>query len=52
MDVKKLLKLKEKKLARMGPHYIVIIPRNYIKNGLIDPHKLYNVYFEETEKVT
>lgn len=46
-NIKKLIKLKEKRLAKMGPDYVVIIPRNYIRNGLLDPEKRYNIEFVE-----
>lgn len=47
---KKLLKLKEKKLAKMGQDYIISIPRIYIRNGIIDPKKIYNVYLEAIDE--
>ena len=49
MDITKLLKLKNKKIAKMGEDHVVFIPRNYIRNELIDPKKRYNIYFEEAK---
>lgn len=47
--MKILVKLKNKKIAKSGPEYLVIIPRNYILNDLIDPKKLYNIEFTEVK---
>lgn len=45
---KKLIKF-TKKPAKQGEDYVVIIPRLYIRNDLINPQKTYNIYFEEIE---
>jgi len=42
--------LGNKKPAKMGPDYIIIIPRIYIQNGLVDPEKTYDIYLEEIKK--
>jgi len=49
-ESKKPVLLEEKKLALMGPDVVVIIPRKFIKYGILDPKKLYNISFEEVEK--
>lgn len=47
---KKIFTLENKKLASMGPDYVVIIPRKLIQYKVIDPEKIYNIHFEEIEK--
>jgi hypothetical protein len=39
-----------KKPAKHGGYYIFHIPNSYIKNGLIDPEKIYTVYIEEAKE--
>lgn len=46
-----MVKIKNYKFAKSGPEHLVIIPRNYIKNGLLDPEKRYNIEFSEVEAV-
>lgn len=36
-----------RKPAKTGPEYIFVIPRNFIKNGLIAPEKKYEIYLKE-----
>lgn len=51
-EEKKIFTLEDKKLASMGPDYVVIIPRKLIQYKVIDPEKKYNIHFEEvSEKV-
>ena len=45
-----MVTLKEKKLASMGPDVILIIPRQYIKDNILDPNKLYDITIEEAKK--
>ncbi len=47
---KKIFTLENKKLASMGPDYVVIIPRKLIQYKVIDPEKIYNIHFEEIEE--
>lgn len=47
---KKIFTLENKKLASMGPDYVVIIPRKLIQYKVIDPEKLYNIHFEEASE--
>ncbi|MFX1328145.1 MAG: hypothetical protein ACFE91_08380 [Promethearchaeota archaeon] len=44
---KKIFTLENKKLASMGPDFVVIIPRKLIQYKVIDPDKTYNIHFEE-----
>ncbi len=44
---KKIFTLENKKLASMGPDYVIIIPRKLIQYKVIDPEKTYNIHFEE-----
>ncbi len=44
---KKFFTLENKKLASMGPDFVVIIPRKLIQYKVIDPDKTYNIHFEE-----
>jgi len=44
---KGIFTLENKKLASMGPDYVVIIPRKLIQYKVIDPDKTYNIHFEE-----
>ncbi|MEX2717089.1 MAG: hypothetical protein Q6370_012370 [Candidatus Sigynarchaeota archaeon] len=37
----------KRKPAKTGPEYIFVIPRSFVKNGLIDPNKTYEVYLKE-----
>lgn len=46
-DESKKVVITRKKLASMGPDTVIIIPRIYIKNKILDPTKLYNVTLEE-----
>ena len=50
MDTSKLLRLKNKKIAKMGDDYVIFMPRNYIRNELINPSKRYNIYLEEVKE--
>ena len=50
MDITKFLRLKNKKIAKTGDDYAIFMPRNYIRNELIDPKARYNVYLEKVEK--
>ena len=47
---KKIFTLENKKLASMGPDYVVIIPRKIIQHKVIDPDKIYNIHFEEVSE--
>ena len=47
---KKVFTLENKKLASMGPDYVVIIPRKLIQYKVIDPEKMYNIHFEEVSE--
>jgi hypothetical protein len=47
---KKIFTLENKKLASMGPDYVVIIPRKLIQYKVIDPEKIYNIHFEEASE--
>ena len=47
---KKIFTLENKKLASMGPDYVVIIPRKLIQYKVIDPEKIYNIHFEEVSE--
>lgn len=49
-EKKKLIALKNKKLTSQGSDYVVWVPRVFVKNGIIDPEKRYNIYFEEIEE--
>jgi len=44
---KKVFTLEQHKIAKMGPEFIVVIPRKIIQYKIIDPGKLYNIHFEE-----
>jgi len=44
---KKVFTLERRKIAKMGPESIVVIPRKIIQYKIIDPGKLYNIHFEE-----
>ncbi len=46
-EKKKPFTLEKKKLSSMGPDTVVLIPRALIKHKVLDPHKLYNITFEE-----
>jgi hypothetical protein len=37
----------KRKPAKTGPEYVFVIPRSFIKNGLIDPKKTYEVHLKE-----
>lgn len=50
-EEKKIFTLENKKLASMGPDYVVIIPRKLIQYKVIDPDKTYNIHFEEVPEV-
>lgn len=39
----------ERKPSKQGDDYFFKIPRNYIRNNLINPEKIYNIYLEEKE---
>jgi len=45
-----MITLKNKKLASMGPDVILIIPRQYIKDNMLDPDKEYDITFKEVKK--
>ena len=47
---KKIFTLENKKLASMGPDYVIIIPRKLIQYKVIDPDKIYNIHFEEVSE--
>lgn len=47
---KKIFTLENKKLASMGPDYVIIIPRKLIQYKVIDPDKSYNIHFEEVSE--
>ncbi|NVM37344.1 MAG: hypothetical protein HWN81_17240 [Candidatus Lokiarchaeota archaeon] len=47
---KKTFTLENKKLASMGPDYVIIIPRKLIQYKVIDPDKIYNIHFEEVSE--
>ncbi|MFW9999727.1 MAG: hypothetical protein ACFE9Q_10815 [Candidatus Hodarchaeota archaeon] len=47
---KKTFTLENKKLASMGPDYVIIIPRKLIQYKVIDPNKMYNIHFEEIQE--
>ena len=47
---KKIFTLENKKLASMGPDYVLIIPRKLIQYKVIDPEKIYNIHFEEVSE--
>lgn len=49
-EEKKIFTIENKKLASMGPDYVVIIPRKLIQYKIIDPEKLYNIHFEEVSE--
>ena len=42
-----IVKIIDKKIAKSGPEYIIVLPRRYIKDGLIDPNKKYDVFLKE-----
>jgi len=44
---KNFFTLEQHKIAKMGPEFIVVIPRKIIQHKIIDPGKLYNIHFEE-----
>jgi len=46
---KKIIKF-SKKPAKHGNYYIFHIPNSFIKEGLINPDKIYTVYLEEHEE--
>lgn len=50
VNEKKIFTLENKKLASMGPDYVVIIPRKLIQYKVIDPNKTYNIHFEEVSE--
>lgn len=45
-----MITLRKKKLASMGPDTVLIIPRAYIRDELLDSNKVYNVTFEEVKE--
>ena len=49
-EQKKIFTLENKKLASMGPDYVVIIPRKLIQYKVIDPEKNYDIHFEEVSE--
>lgn len=49
IENKEVIRILDKKLAKSGPDYMIILPRNYIKNGIIDPDKIYDVYLVEKD---
>lgn len=44
-----IVKIVDKKIAKSGPEYIIVLPRRYIKDGLIDPEKRYDIFLKEAE---
>jgi len=46
-----VIKITDKKIAKSGPEYIIVLPRRYIKDGLIDPDKNYDVYLKEVNLI-
>jgi len=47
MDTEKnIFTLENYKFAKMGPDYIVIIPRSLIKHKFLNPEDSYNIHFE------
>nr|MDO8110496.1 hypothetical protein [Candidatus Sigynarchaeota archaeon] len=41
-----------RKPAKMGTDYIFWIPRAYVKNGIVDPNVVYEVYLKKVPKKT
>lgn len=37
----------KRKPAKTGPEYIFVIPRSFVKNGLINPNRTYEIYLKE-----
>lgn len=48
-DEQKIFTIEKKKLASMGPDFVVIIPRKAIEFKLLDPNKLYDITFKEVQ---
>jgi len=44
------IKIKSKKIAKSGPDHLIILPRIYIQNGIIDPDEVYDVYLRPSKK--
>ena len=39
-----------RKLAKTGANYVIWIPRDYIRKGLVDPNAEYEIYLRKIEK--
>ncbi len=44
-----MVELKNRKMAKKGDDYIVSIPRNYIRDGILDPEIRYNIELKEVK---
>lgn len=42
-----MLPIKDAKIMKIGNSYAVVIPKDYITNGLIDPDKRCNIIIED-----
>ena len=46
----KTITLEKIKLASMGPDTVLIIPRKLIRHKVIDPDKIYDIVFIESDE--